>query len=794
MYFTREDILKIHHGLSKYAVRDSEFPVAKTPINNNDVITMVQEGKNVKIRVIDFLEQLHLISQDDFLNVTVKFDETALSITQAARLVPVRSRKIGLVITFENEQGKWEIWQYNSHNLTQWNNPEAWENVKVPFDSIAVPDEEDLTLVERNERSIVKFKDKDYSPVNYSGLGRKYLRKNVVSVKDPETELMVYKNLLTQGMLNKENTIYIIQYDYDLNGQIIRVPKNCVLDFQGGSFRNGTIVGSDTHINNPSNHVIINVSVTVSGTWINDTVSLDWFGAKGDGVTNDASAIQNALNTMPQYLDGKNKIYKVLPGQVPTSLINREYRGLYITKGIHIENINLILDKTAPFYTDVLLFLLDDNNHCVTLNNVTIEGNGDTASTTTPQSRDGGLELVEFKPSVDNTDSKLNLRVTIADSSFIYAGTDCINFSTRPSGSSIFAEIKGCYFKQNRRAAILFDHGNFIIKNCIIESVQQNCLSQFDNIPSAAIFCEPDVSGCVVDRLLVESTRQIGNATNDFIKIDYSKPITIQDVDIINCSTDNELLAVSSLGIESEGNMRFKTVNISKCSCSNISVGNLIAQADIPVIYEEINISDSVFTKYIILGNLKSNRFIFHNVNHKFFHYDSAQINYCEFIGCTCDAGDSAYSRYVYYPLIRNGLIRDCTINSIESSIYIDAVGSTYSESSNVFVIDGLRTKNPKTIILTTRYKGNLLINNCIFDGDRQEVVIAGDVSIPASIYAINNISNNYDIIKANSLQTVNEFGTVYLNGIGQSVFDKSLGKPKWWTGSKWVDATGADV
>lgn len=87
---------------------------------------------------------------------------------------------------------------------------------------------------------------------------------------------------------------------------------------------------------------------------------------------------------MPQYLDGKNKIYKVLPGQVPTSLINREYRGLYITKGIHIENINLILDKTAPFYTDVLLFLLDDNNHCVTLNNVTIEGNGDTASTTTP--------------------------------------------------------------------------------------------------------------------------------------------------------------------------------------------------------------------------------------------------------------------------------------------------------------------------------------------------------------------------------------------------------------------------
>lgn len=28
----------------------------------------------------------------------------------------------------------------------------------------------------------------------------------------------------------------------------------------------------------------------------------------------------------------------------------------------------------------------------------------------------------------------------------------------------------------------------------------------------------------------------------------------------------------------------------------------------------------------------------------------------------------------------------------------------------------------------------------------------------------------------------------------GQYVYDKTLNKPKWWTGSKWVDATGADV
>lgn len=273
MFFTREDILAIQHGLSKYAVKDSQFPHAKTPISNNDIITMVQEGRNVKIRIIDFLEQLHLISQDDFLNVSVKFDETSLSITQAARLVPIRSRKIGLVITFENEQGKWEIWQYNSHNLTQWNNPEAWENVKVPINSIAVPDEEDLTLVEKNDRSIVKFKDKNYSPLEYSGLGRKYLRKNVVSVKDSTTEQMVTKNILTQRMFNKENTIYIIQYDYDLNGETVIVPDNCVLKFEGGKIKNGTLqVSNQTQL---IGHKCLSEDIVLGG-WI-DTLDISIF-------------------------------------------------------------------------------------------------------------------------------------------------------------------------------------------------------------------------------------------------------------------------------------------------------------------------------------------------------------------------------------------------------------------------------------------------------------------------------------------------------------------------------------
>lgn len=92
-----------------------------------------------------------------------------------------------------------------------------------------LPDEEDITVT---DSQTLKLKDKEYAPKDYSGMGRVYLRKHYVNGV----------NTLTQHMMRKPNTIYIIQYDYCLTGQTIEVPENCVLDFQGGSLRNGEIL------------------------------------------------------------------------------------------------------------------------------------------------------------------------------------------------------------------------------------------------------------------------------------------------------------------------------------------------------------------------------------------------------------------------------------------------------------------------------------------------------------------------------------------------------------------------
>lgn len=42
-------------------------------------------------------------------------------------------------------------------------------------------------------------------------------------------------------MINAENTLYSIQYDYDLNGATITIPNNSMLYFFGGSLKNGTL-------------------------------------------------------------------------------------------------------------------------------------------------------------------------------------------------------------------------------------------------------------------------------------------------------------------------------------------------------------------------------------------------------------------------------------------------------------------------------------------------------------------------------------------------------------------------
>jgi len=49
-------------------------------------------------------------------------------------------------------------------------------------------------------------------------------------------------------MINNANTVYEIRYDFDLNGETINIPENCVLLFNEGTISNGTVVLNNTRV------------------------------------------------------------------------------------------------------------------------------------------------------------------------------------------------------------------------------------------------------------------------------------------------------------------------------------------------------------------------------------------------------------------------------------------------------------------------------------------------------------------------------------------------------------------
>lgn len=189
--------------------------------------------------------------------------------------VPETIRIAGLKVSFLNNSGLVETWEFAGgvfENIENWKSnedkltdirDEAISKIKeVESDAISnfssqrvtpdmlsestkqfinasgggtinnLADDEDLVSVDKGESlSVLKFADRAYNPDRFSGKGYKILRRNIIDGK----------NILTQDMINQSYTIYVVQYDFDLNGAQITIPKNCILKFDGGSLSNGKL-------------------------------------------------------------------------------------------------------------------------------------------------------------------------------------------------------------------------------------------------------------------------------------------------------------------------------------------------------------------------------------------------------------------------------------------------------------------------------------------------------------------------------------------------------------------------
>ena len=73
--------------------------------------------------------------------------------------------------------------------------------------------------------------------------------------------------MTTAEKFNKENTIYKIVHDIDLEGETLTIPSGCTLDFQGGKIINGTIQLSNTKILPNGCNISDYITTTITGNY-----------------------------------------------------------------------------------------------------------------------------------------------------------------------------------------------------------------------------------------------------------------------------------------------------------------------------------------------------------------------------------------------------------------------------------------------------------------------------------------------------------------------------------------------
>lgn len=122
----------------------------------------------------------------------------------------------------------------------------------------------------------------------------------------PVVRLKKRKSLLRQ--LTSTNVRYIIRHNYNLKGETLVVPDNCILDFRGGHIFNGIVNGNNTQIY-AGNEQIFGSDIKMSGTWLLRQATSRWFHIGEDATSVVSWLLEMGMRGIPIEFD--KSTYKV---------------------------------------------------------------------------------------------------------------------------------------------------------------------------------------------------------------------------------------------------------------------------------------------------------------------------------------------------------------------------------------------------------------------------------------------------------------------------------------------------
>lgn len=269
------------------------------------------------------------------------------------------------------------------------------------------------------------------------------------------------------------DTKYVIKYDFNLGGKTIQMPAGCILEFDGGTINNGTIVGNNTDISN--NLSTIFNSITIQGTWICSDVYSDWFDfVFDDNTVNNKPNLDNLFALTNDdiinevYINCKGILYIIptYPGTVLKSNTNIHIKG----------EISCISNSNTSYQ---IFRLYEKENCCISGGTIT----GDVKVSSSDKGGEQGY-CISCLASKNIVIKDITLQDSWGDAIIVDdAGTaieDC------PRSENVFIENVSIF--NCRRNGIFFGS----VDNCTIDSCYIEGIGSIKSIePRAAIIIEP---------------------------------------------------------------------------------------------------------------------------------------------------------------------------------------------------------------------------------------------------------------------------------------------------------------
>lgn len=368
--------------------------------------------------------------------------------------------------------------------------------------------------------------------------------------------------------MNQENTVYVIKYDFDLDGVKVVIPERSVLKFRGGCIKNGTLVGNNTGI--IAKKVTIFDTVCIEGTWNVRDITSDWFTCVNDNDLVQAFNLlsDNVSNTIT--VEKRDQDYWVDCQKGSTS---------YLT-GVGILNVK---SNTRCVINGTIRQRGHHSNYIYTIylnnvENVILEGSGTIHGEKELHNYQGVTPILPPDEIYSNKTHENNHIVTILKSKNVY-----INGLTLKDSTGDGIDILN--YNENVENHIVVE--NFTIENCSRQGI--SVLGQFIEIKHGSIN--------KVDRTMPMSGIDVEQSSNKY-GIDAHN-IYVSDVNITNCYTGFQ----SYTNPDNPANIHdltFKNVR-----CSNVNRGFIFSDAikKVSLIDSKFDIIPSLHSKTLTQAN-----------------------------------------------------------------------------------------------------------------------------------------------------------------------------------------------